>query len=366
MGEVFEAGACFLRWHLRGPDWGLKVPLQCEVLPHEFLDTRRFEARGQNLVIHGVEFDPFGRRVAYWLFRQHPGEVLPIARSTLISERVPATELDHIFLPELAGQATGMPWLSVTALRLRDIADRDEAALLREKIAACLSVFVRRQGGATRALAQAADQAKDPKARDIEKLQPGTIVYTESDGDVTVVNPPNAGDTDFVNRNLYPVAAGVGLPHVSVSGDTSRANFSSMREGKLDFWPVLDQVQWNMLVPMLCRPAWRRVMAAAAGRGLQISVDTGAKWAVPPRPWVNPVDDMKATAGRLAMGMTSWRDEVTAQGYDPDELLAEVKEDLPKLADAGLSPTTAAGIAGDRLQQNNAGTGQPDPAAPAK
>jgi capsid protein len=155
------------------------------------------------------------------------------------------------------------------------------------------------------------------------------------------------------------------LPHVSVSGDTSRANYSSMREGKLDFWPVLDQVQWNMLVPMLCRPAWRRVMQAAAGRGLQVSVDTGAKWSVPPRPWVNPVDDMKSMAGRIAMGLVSWRDEVTAQGYDPDELLAEIKEDLPKLADAGLSPTTPAGIAGDRLQQQQSSDGGGDGSTPA-
>jgi hypothetical protein len=51
MGEVFEGGGCFVRWHLRPPSWGLKVPLQCEVLPHEFLDIRRFEMNGPNMVI---------------------------------------------------------------------------------------------------------------------------------------------------------------------------------------------------------------------------------------------------------------------------------------------------------------------------
>lgn len=351
MGEVVEAGACFVRWYLRPPSWGLKVPLQCEVLPHEFLDTRRFQTNGENTVVHGVEYDPHGRRAAYWLFRQHPGEMLPMGRMNLTSDRVPASEVDHVFFPELAGQVTGMPWLAVTALRLRDIADRDEAALLREKIAACLSVFVRRQGGAARALAQAADQATDARRRDIEKLSPGTIVYTESDGDVTVVNPPNAGDTDFVNRNLYPVAAGVGLPHSSVSGDVSRANFSSMREGKLDFWPVLDQVQWNMLAPMLLRPAWRRVMQAAHGRGLQVSPETCAKWSMPKRPWVNPVQDMQAVAGQLAMGLESWRDMVGANGHDPDELLAEAKEDREKLLAAGLSPDAPSGIAGAKGPQ---------------
>lgn len=362
MAEVFEAGACFVRWHLRPPSWGLKVPLQCEVLGHEFLDTRRFQLNGQNIVVNGIEFDPDGRRAAYYLFRQHPGELLPIMRGSLISDRIPASEVDHIFYPELAGQVTGMPWLSATVLRLRDIADRDEAVLLREKIAACFAVFVRRQGGAARALAQAADQSRDTAGRSAERVRPGMISYVESDGDVTVANPPQPGDTDFVNRNLYAVAAGVGLTHSSLSGNLSSVNFTSLREGKLDFWPILDQVQWFMLAPMLCRPAWKRVMAAAAGRGLQVSPDLGAKWSMPKRPWVNPVDDMKATAGQLAMGLASWRDLVAANGDDPDVILAEIEEDLPKLAKAGLSPTTPAGIAGDRLQQQNPA----DPAAPAQ
>lgn len=351
MAEVVEGGAAFVRWYLRPPSWNLKIPLQCEVLGHEFLDRRRFQLNGQNLVVNGVEFDPDGRRVAYWLFRQHPGEILPLLRGSLISDRVPASEVDHVFFREIAGQVTGMPWLAATALRLRDIGDRDEAALLREKIAACLSVFVRRQGSAARGLAQSADQGKDSRGRTTEKLRPGTIVYGESDGDVTVINPPNAGDIDFVNRNLYAVAAGVGLPQSTVSGNLSNVNFTSLREGKLDFWPILDQVQWFMLAPMLCRPAWRRVMAAAAGRGLQVSPDLGAKWSMPKRPWVNPVDDMKGEAAELAMGLESWADKVAARGHDPDELLAEVKEWLPRLAEAGLSPTTPAGIAGDRLQQ---------------
>lgn len=359
MSEVFTGGACFIRWYLRPPSWGLKVPLQCEVLGHEFLDTRRFQLNGQNLVIHGIEFDPDGRRVAYWLFREHPGEVLPSARSMLVSDRVPATEVDHIFFPiEEAGLVTGMPWLIAAALRLRDIADGDEAILLRHKIAACLAVLVRRQGGAARALAQAADQSKDSKSRDIEKLRPGMIGYVESDGDVTIVNPPNAGDTEFVDRNLYAAAAAVGLTHSALTGNLKDVNFTSLREGKLDFWPALDQVQWFMLVPMACKPAWRRVMAAAAGRGLQVSADTGAKWSPPKRPWVNPADDMKAEAGELAMGFESWADKVAARGHDPQDLLDEIEEWTKKLAAAGLSPTTPAGIAGDRLQQQNGDGGQ--------
>lgn len=358
MSEVFTGGAAFVRWYLRPPSWNLKVPLQCEVLGHEYLDTRRFQMNGDNLVIHGIEFDQFGRRQAYYLFRQHPGDVLPTQRSNLQSDRVPASEVDHIFFPiEEAGLITGMPWLVAAALRLRDIADGEEATLLRHKIAACLAVLVRRQGGTARALAQAADQAKDTKGRDIEKLRPGMVGYIESDGDITVVDPPSAGDTDFVDRNLYAAAAAVGLTHSSLTGNLSNVNFTSLREGKLDFWPALDQVQWFMLIPMLCRPAWRRCMQAAAGRGLQVSADVAAKWSPPKRPWVNPLDDMKGEAAELAMGLESWSDKVAARGHDPQELLDDIEEWQAKLTKAGLSPTTPAGIAGDKQAPGNGKAG---------
>lgn len=346
-GEVFEGGAAFVRWYLRPPDFGLKVPLQCEVLEHDFLDINKTAVEGSNIVINGVEFDKAGRRVAYWLFPEHPGDVALVRRGSFRSQRIPASEIDHVFDPLDSNSAvTGAPWLAVAALRLRDIADRDEAVLVREKIAACFAVFVRRQGATPAGLAGAANSRTESNGTRIETMKPGMVGYVESDGDITVANPPQPGDTDFNNRNLLAVSAGIGLPHSSVSQDNSRANFSSMREGKLDFWPVLNQKQWFMMVPQMCRPSWSRAMRAAAGRGLPVSPDIAAKWAVPKRPYVNPVDDMKGEAGELGMALESWGDKAMARGHDPDELIAEIKSWREKFIAAGIDPDVAAAIAG--------------------
>lgn len=357
-GEVFEGGAAFLRWYLRPSSDGLKVPLQCEVLEHDFLDTDRNEVRAENYVLNGIEFDAKGRRAAYWLFDHHPGEVSIVRRNSMTSRRIPAEECDHIFRVERAGQVTGVPWLAAAMLRLRDIADYEEAELVRKKIEACFTVFVTRTGGGVTGVAQAADRGTDTKGRAIEKIGPGLIVNTDGDK-VEVAQPSAAGDTGHVNRQLYGFAAGVGLTHSSASGDLSNVNFTSLREGKLDFWPTLDQVQWHMLSPQLCRPAWRRVMQAAAGRGLQVSPDTGMREAMPKRPWVNPADDMLAEAGELALALESWGDKVAARGHDPEELIEDIKSWTEKLAAAGIDPTIAAamvakgaqGPAADRAKQ---------------
>lgn len=347
-GEAYEGGAAFLRWYPRPPEMGLKVPLQCEVLEHDFLDTMKTEildaGRG-NVVIHGVEYNSYGQRVAYWLFPTHPGEVSMIRRATFKSERVPAEFCDHIFRVDRPGQVTGVPWTAVSMLRYRDFADKEEADMVRRKIAACFTVFVRRTGTGATGIAQAADQSTDPKNRRLEKISPGMIAYVEGDGDVTPATPPSAPDDGDTERQQYAFSAGLGLPFATLTGNLKGANYSSLREGKLDFWAGLDQLQWNMCVPQICRPSWRRVMRAAAGRGLQVSPDLAAKFAMPKRPWVDPNNDLKAAQLELIMGLDSWPEMVAARGYDPDDLLEEIEQWQDKLAAAGIKFSAAPGQA---------------------
>lgn len=348
-GEVFEGGAAFLRWYPRPTSFGLKVPLQCEVLEHEFLDTQKTEILGGgagNVVVHGVEYDNYGRRVAYWLFDVHPGEIAMVRRNSMLSKRVPASEIDHVFRVDRAGQVTGVPWLASTMLRLRDSADYEEAELVRKKIESCFTVFVRQNAGGQRNIVQGADQVQDAKGRRLERVSPGLIAYVEADGEVTTAVPSSSTDGGHMERQQYAFAAGAGLTFAQVTGNLNKVNFSSMREGKLDFWAVLDQMQWHMMIPQGCKPAWRRVMRAAAGRGLQVSPDTRAKWTVPKRPWVNPADDIKAEAAEMALGLESWAEKVAARGYDPEELLAEILQWAPKLKEAGIGPGAVNGLAG--------------------
>lgn len=346
IGEVYEGGAAFIRWYPRPADMGLKIPLQCEVLEHDFLDTQKTEilnaGRG-NVVIHGVEYDGYGRRVAYWLFPTHPGEVSMIRRNSFQSERVPAEFCDHVFRVDRPGQVTGVPWLASSMLRYRDVADAEEADLVRRKIAACFTVFVRRGGTGPTGLAQSADQSTDPNNRRLEKISPGFIAYVEGEGDVTPATPPSAPDDGNMERQQYAFAAGVGLPYATLTGNLKGVNYSSQREGKLDFHVGLDQLQWHMCVPQMSRPSWGRVMRASAGRGLQVSPDLAAKYAMPRRPWVDPKKDLEAAALELTMGLDSWPEMVAARGYDPDDLLAEIKQWKTKLEEAGIKFSAAPG-----------------------
>lgn len=372
-GEVFEGGSAFMRWYVRPPDFGLKVPLQCEVLEHDFLDTTRTEVLSTgNVIIHGVEFDQYGRRAAYWLFPVHPGELNGISRNggaSYVSQRVPAEQCDHVFRVDRAGQVTGVPWLAPTMLRLRDAADYEEAELVRKKIEACFTVFVRREGGAMSGVAQAVDQGTDPKnaQRKIEKIGPGLVAYVDNAGDITTAEPKATTDGGHMQRQLYAFAAGIGLGYSQVSGNLSDVNFTSLREGKLDNLPVLEQAQWHMMIPQAVRPAWRRVMRVASAVGLQVKADTPAKYATPKRPWVNPADDLKAEQSEMALGLESWAEKVTSRGYDPDDLLDEIVQWKPKLEAAGIKFAAAPGMGGGKAgadADTKPGNGKDKPGKP--
>lgn len=343
IGEVIEGGACFVRWYLRPPEFGLKVPLQCEVLEHEFLDTNKTEVRGDNVIVNGVEFDTYGRRVAFWLFDHHPGDFSAIHRGRFQSRRVPASEVDHIFRVDRPGQVTGVPWLAPTMLRLRDMADFEEARLIQQKIAACLAVFVKRNGSGPSTMAEA---RKDSDGKKIETLKPGLIMYGAADEEIQTVSPPVVqGEDEYLTRQLHASAAGLGLTYSQMTGDLRKVNFSSLREGKLDFWATLDQIQYLMVVPQSARPAWRRAMAAAAGRGHAVSPGIRAEFTPPRRPWVDPLKDVKAEGEELALGLESWAEKVAARGYDPEDHLETLIKEREELAKAGVVFAQAPGAA---------------------
>ena len=60
----------------------------------------------------------------------------------LVSHRVPADRVLHLFERLRPGQVRGVPWFAPVMLKLRDLDAYDEAELVRKKIEACFAAFV--------------------------------------------------------------------------------------------------------------------------------------------------------------------------------------------------------------------------------
>ena len=108
--EMIEAGEVLIRRRPRRLSDGLAVPLQVQVIESDLLDnTRNGDLADGGRLLQGIEFDPLGRRRAYWLHAQHPGDAVVTMRRRLESLAIPASEVLHLYEKQRT-QVRGVPW----------------------------------------------------------------------------------------------------------------------------------------------------------------------------------------------------------------------------------------------------------------
>src|SRR3546814_14365924 len=82
----------FGRVRLRRKTDVLTVPLQLQVLECDYVPFDKNEDLcGGAYIEQGIEFDRIGRRVGYWMFRQHPGDPSNRGFQNATPIRVPAS-----------------------------------------------------------------------------------------------------------------------------------------------------------------------------------------------------------------------------------------------------------------------------------
>ncbi len=91
--SVVESGECFIR--IKIDKKNATVPLKLQVLESEHLDiSKDYPLQNGNIIKTGIEFDKTGRRVAYYLYKEHPGDSSVF---NIDSVRIPAREILHIY-----------------------------------------------------------------------------------------------------------------------------------------------------------------------------------------------------------------------------------------------------------------------------
>lgn len=335
-GAVGESGETLHLYLPRPASWRMEIPLQVLVLEPEYLDsTKEGVADSGGVIVQGVEFDRWGRRVAYWLFDDHPGDLSTFTRRAPISRRVDAAFVEHVFDRTRPGQVRGVSWFAPVAMKFRDLGDYDEAELVRRKIAACFAAFVKR-GNGNPGSPLAATTKTDTNGRRIENLAPGIVQYLGFDEDVTFASPPSVdGYREYMDVQLHAIAAGTGTTYEQLTGDLTNVNFSSARVGLIDFFALLDVWQWHMMIPQACDPMWLRVqqLRVALGRAQRVE---GATWATPERPWVDPEAEVKGQLLAIRGGLRTLPESVAARGVDPDEHLDEIAATNARLDKLGI------------------------------
>jgi len=319
--------------YLRAED-NMRVPLQLQLLESDFLDSNKtLQLNNSGWIIQGVEFDPIGRRRAYWLFPWHPGSVFLGLFRGIVSQAVPADQVLHNYRILRPGQVRGVPWLAPVMMALRDLDDYRDAERVRKKIEACVAAFV------TQPEAEAGPTL-GPRSTDavsglnVESFEPGMVEYLKPGQDIKFNNPPPAGGyREYLTTELQGIASGIGVPHPTLASDLSAVNYSSFRAGNLGFQGTIEAFRWITLIPNFCNPVWRAFIDTLVLTGKLKKPNYGVKWTSPKFQSVDPLKDANAEKIAIRCGTLTLPEAIAMNGYDPDSQLAEIAATNQKLDD---------------------------------
>jgi len=321
---MFIDGEVFVRL-LTAADGSLRLQL----MPAEFIDT----TITRDNVVAGVEFDEVGRRTAFYIYEWHPGSLLRLPKSN----RVPATEVLHIFRPVIPGQVRGVSALLPIMQKLNDLDQFDRATLVKQKTGALLTGFITTPNENPLGAAKADDGSWTAS------LEPGTIQRLSPGESLEFSDPPDTGGyADYAKTQLRLIASGLGLPYNILSGDLSDTSYSSARVGLIEFRKYIDAIQWQF-IHMFCRPVFQRWVELEVLRGALPLPENGTQlysrnvtWAPPAMQMTDPQREVDALTKSIRAGLMSREMAVASLGYD----LAEVDAQIA----AGNAAADAAGI----------------------
>jgi lambda family phage portal protein len=321
-----ESGEVLVRRRIRRPSDGLRIPLQIQVLEPDHIDTAKIGTTASgNQVIQGIEFNKLGQRVAYWLFRDHPGENILWRNRSSESERVDASEILHIFTRQRPGQARGVPQGVAVILRARNWDEYCDATLQKQIVAACYAAFeIHMDGAGPEAPPAGQDQV-------VDSLESGTVQQLGPGKDIKFASPPPVGDLkDFASVSLHEIAAGWKVPYELMTGDYSDTNYSSARMAWNEFGRQVENWRWKLIVPQFCQPVldWWLEAAMLAG---ELPAPVTVEWRAPRKELLDPTKEVPAIRAAVRSGLMSLDQALAEQGEDPDQVLEEIARTNDKL-----------------------------------
>ncbi|MDX2095607.1 MAG: phage portal protein [Alphaproteobacteria bacterium] len=341
---MFESGECFIRFRDTSFVENSVVPFQIQVLESDFLDTTKTNLQsGTNYINQGVEFDAKNRRVAYWMWPQHPGENA-ITKISQQSVRVPADQVVHIFRKSRPGQFRGVTAYAPSMVRMRDLDGYDDAELWRKKIEACFAAFVVQNSGADGPIVgnvvvkNGQGGSGQPAApQKVEEFRPGMIEYLQPGEDVRFGNPSSDGNYESYERvQLHAIAAGLGITYEQLTGDLSQVNYSSLRAGLLEFRRLIETLRWHVFIPKMCNTVWRRFIDRAYIAGIISKQDYAVSWTPPKFEMIDPFKDAQADTLMIRNGTMTLKEAIARQGFDPDKQIEEIAATNKLLDDKGI------------------------------
>ena len=311
-------------------------PLQLQIKEVDELNSGIL-FHGKNQVVGGVEIDASNRPVAYHF------TVYDVYGETGKTVRIPADRVIYLNRIKRTSQVREVSSFANVLSRLRDLNQFLNAVSVKERMLACLAVFVKKVNAAMGlGRNQKVDKETGAKKR---KLSPGMIMELDAGDEIQVVNPSGQASNakDMVSILLRAVSSAMGLSYEAVSRDMSQSNYSSARQNLIEDRETYKEWQ-HYLSEHLCRKVyhWWLDSCVMAG-GLSIpnyfsapEKYTECRWIAKGMSWIDPAKEANANRIAMATYQTTLEEVAAEQGKDWREILAQRAKEEKLMKELGL------------------------------
>jgi len=384
-----DGGVLFVKRYTRD---GI-VPFSLQMIEVDELDSMAVTPRGKgNKILNGIEYSEYNRPMGYWIRTYQLDGMTPAD-----PQYIDAKDVIFYFTKKRPSQVREMSDMAQTLTRIRDCNEFITAVSVKQRIEACLAVFIKKQlpvSGVGRP-ATSTERRMDYEGK---SLTPGMIRELNAGDDVTVVNPTGQGvdAAQVVKLMQRLIGAGQGLSYEAMSRDMSETNYSSARQGAIEDELTFVEEQEG-LIAVLDEIYETFVISCVLSGAINIPDFWAAKdqyleheWIIQPKKWIDPQKEATATKTALNTGVktfkqvsaengTDWRTQIDdivevlrygqAQGVDlggvifDGKLQSEAEEEGPGGSSGGSDadePDGGASSGGDGESTSSEGGTKPD------
>jgi lambda family phage portal protein len=348
-------------------DHGTKVPFSIEMfeadlIPMDYDDGEKIR--------QGIERNDWGRKVAYYIYKSHPGDATGYTTRSAM-KRVPANRVLQIASLERIGQLRGVSEFASVITRLEDVKDYEESERVAAKVAASLTAYVKRgnpdlyAGGST-------DADGNPIERDIS-LAPGTIIDNLAVGEeIGLIDSkrPNPNALTWRQGQLRAVASGVGASYSTIARAYD-GTYSSQRQELVEQW-INYAILTDEFVGMFVQPVWEQFVLAAhlsgvvpMPKGMSIDEANDCLFVGQNMPWIDPLKEAAAWNSLVRDGFASEVEVIRKRGQNPRDVIEQIAEFRKKAKEKELvfssdaKSTSGNGSAQDMIKFQSANNANP-------
>ncbi|MBR6849798.1 MAG: phage portal protein [Lachnospiraceae bacterium] len=315
------------------------VPFKLQMIEVDELDVSSVIPKKEgNKVVGGIEYNSYGKPVGYFI-RQYDAE----GYNNLPTEWVDAKNVIFYFTKKRPSQLREMSDMASTIPRIRDVNEFMMAVSVKQRIEACLAVFIKRQVP-TQGIGRQNGSGDQRTSYDGKTIAPGMIKELNVGDEIQVVNPTGQGAdaTSFTKLQQRLIGAGQGVSYEATARDMSEATYSSARQGMIEDDLTYEEEK-ELLVEILDEIYETFIISAVICGEINIPTFWEDKerylahdWTQEPKPWIDPQKESNANRIALATGQKTFKQIAAESGRDWRDQVDDIAEVIEYAGEKGV------------------------------